>query len=229
MIKLKMLMFCALVAVVGQAHSEEELVLKSDKDKLSYGIGVSVGRNLRKQDTDLDMKLLFEGIKTGIAGEKLLYSEREMREILGRFRNEVRQKTLLSKRLAKEDNRKKGDAFLAENRTKEGVVELPSGVQYRILKKGDGAKPTDSDIVKVLYRGTLLDGTEFDSTDTEHPIELKVASLIAGWKEALALMPVGSKWEIYIPSAQGYGERGVGSDIGPNETLIFEVELLGIR
>lgn len=229
MIKLKITLFCALVAFAGQAYSEEAPVLTTDKEKLSYGIGVSIGRNLRKQDTELDMKFLYQGIQTGLSGEKLLYSERELREILGNFRNEVRQKTLLSKRLAKEDNKKKGDAFLAENRTKKGVVELPSGVQYKIIKKGTGAKPTDSDVVKVFYRGTLLDGTEFDATDSEHPIDLKVVSLIAGWREALVLMPVGSKWEIYIPSTQAYGERGVGSDIGPNETLIFEVELVGIR
>ncbi|MGC2167004.1 MAG: FKBP-type peptidyl-prolyl cis-trans isomerase [Gallionella sp.] len=229
MIKLNTLLFCVLVGVVGQAHSEEKLVLTSDKDKLSYGIGVSVGRNLRKQDTDVDMNILIKGIETGLSAEKLLYSEKELRLIMNKYQAEVRQRALLSKRLARDDNRKKGEEFLAENKTKEGVVELPSGVQYRIIKAGTGPKPKDSDIVKVYYRGTLLDGTEFDSTDTDHPVDLKASALIAGWKEALSLMPVGSKWLIFIPSALAYGDRGVGSDIGPNETLVFEVELLGIK
>lgn len=229
MIKLNTLLFCVLVAFVGQAHSEEKLELTSDKDNLSYGIGVSVGRNLRKQNTDVDMNILVKGIETGLAAEKLLYSEKDLRQIMNKYQSEVRQAAMLSKRLAREDNAKRGKEFLAENRSKAGVVELPSGVQYKILKRGNGPKPTESDIVKVLYRGTLLDGTEFDSTDADHPVDLKASALIAGWKEALSLMPVGSKWQIFVPATLAYGERGVGSDIGPNETLVFEVELLGIK
>jgi FKBP-type peptidyl-prolyl cis-trans isomerase FklB len=229
MIKPNALLFCMLATVIGQAHADESLELKTDKDKLSYGIGVSVGRNLRKQDTDVDMNILIKGIETGLTAEKLLFSEKELRLLMNKYQSEVRQKALLSKRLAREDNRKKGEAFLAENKTKEGVVVLPSGVQYKIIKAGNGPKPTDSDIVKVYYRGALLDGTEFDSTDPGHPVDLKASALIAGWKEALSLMPVGSKWQIYIPSELAYGDRGVGSDIGPNETLIFDVELLGIK
>jgi FKBP-type peptidyl-prolyl cis-trans isomerase FklB len=131
--------------------------------------------------------------------------------------------------LALEDNKKKGEVFLAENKTKEGVVVLPSGVQYKILKAGNGKKPIDSDVVQVYYRGTLLDGSEFDATEPGQPADLKASSLIAGWKEALRLMPAGSKWQIFVPSQLAYGERGVGSDIGPNETLVFEVELLAVK
>ncbi len=229
MIKLNTLLICVLVSVFAEAYAEEPLALTSDKDKLSYGIGVSVGRNLRKQDTDVDMNIMIKGIETGMSAEKLLYSEKELRLIMNKYQSEVRQKALLSKRLAREDNKKKGEEFLAANKTKEGVVELPSGVQYKIIKAGNGPKPKESDIVKVYYRGTLLDGTEFDSTDTGHPVDLKASALIAGWKEALSLMPVGSRWEIFIPSSLAYGDRGVGSDIGSNETLIFDVELLGIK
>jgi FKBP-type peptidyl-prolyl cis-trans isomerase FklB len=227
--KLNTIMFCILVTATGQAHSEDTIVLKSDNDKLSYGIGVSVGRNLSKQGTDVDMSILIKGIETGLAAEKLLISEKELRLLMNKYQGEVRKSALLSKRLAREDNKKRGEEFLAENKTKPGVVELASGVQYKIIKEGSGPKPTVSDIVKVYYRGTLLDGTEFDSTDPDHPVDLKASALIAGWKEALVLMPVGSKWEIYVPSSLAYGERGVGSDIGPNETLVFEVELLAIK
>jgi len=136
---------------------------------------------------------------------------------------------MLSKRIATEDNKKKGEAFLQANKAKEGVVALPNGLQYKVLKAGDGRKPLESDMVLCHYRGTLLDGTEFDSTEAERPATLKVSALINGWKEALKLMPAGSKWQLAIPPQLAYGERGVGGDIGPNETLLFEVELVAIK
>jgi len=126
-------------------------------------------------------------------------------------------------------NRKKAEEFLATNGKKSNVVTLPSGVQYKILNTGDGQKPMESDVVSVNYRGTLLDGTEFDASLPNKPAHLKLAQLIAGWKEALRLMPVGSKWQLFIPAKYAYGERGAGADIGPNELLVFEVELLGIN
>jgi FKBP-type peptidyl-prolyl cis-trans isomerase FklB len=168
-------------------------------------------------------------MKSGLTGEKLLLSEKELRKVMNNFQAEVRQNAVLTKRQTLEDNKKKGEAFFAENKAKPGVITLPSGVQYKIIKAGKGNKPNDSDLVQVNYRGTLLDGTEFDATAPDHPVTLKASALIAGWKEALKLMPVGSKWQIYIPSQLAYGERGVGSDIGPNETLLFEVELVGIK
>ncbi len=227
--KLKGIFLCSMLIGVNQAQSEVLTELKSDKEKLSYGIGVSVAKNLKKQATDVDLDLLIQGLKGGISGEKLLLSEKELQKVMNKFQGEVRQNALLSKRLALEDNKKKGEVFLAENKTKAGVVVLPSGVQYKVLKVGNGKKPIDSDVVQVYYRGTLLDGTEFDATEPEHPVDLKASSLIAGWKEALRLMPIGSKWQIVIPSQLAYGERGVGTDIGPNETLVFEVELLAIK
>jgi FKBP-type peptidyl-prolyl cis-trans isomerase len=226
---LKRLLLCATLLVTNQAQSVDLTELKTDKERLSYGIGASVAKNLKKQVTDVDVEVLIQGLKNGLAGEKLLLSEKDLQKVMNKFQGEVRQNALLSKRLALEDNKKKGEAFLAENKTKTGVVVLPNGVQYKVLKAGSGKKPIDSDVVQVYYRGTLLDGTEFDATEPEHPADLKASSLIAGWKEALKLMPIGSKWQIVIPSQLGYGERGVGSEIGPNETLIFEVELLSIK
>ncbi len=215
--------------IAAQANAEEAAVLKTQKDMLSYGIGVSVAKNFKKQETEVDLDLLIKGLKDGLSGAKLLMSEKDLRKIMNMYQSELRQKALLSKRVATEENKKKGEAFLAANKARDGVVTTPSGVQYKILKAGDGKMPTESDLVEVHYRGTLLDGTEFDSTEAGQAATLKVAALIVGWKEALKLMPAGSKWQIFIPPQLAYGERGVGSDIGPNETLVFEVELLAIK
>ncbi len=129
-----------------------------------------------------------------------------------------------------ENNRKDGEVFLAKNKMNEGVMTLPSGLQYKILKKGEGRKPTDADTVEVQYRGTLIDGKEFDSSyKRNQPATFPVKGVIKGWTEVLQLMPVGSKWQVFIPSALAYGERGAGSDIGPNATLVFEIELVAIK
>lgn len=227
--KLKWIVLCSFILATSQAKSEEATDFKADKGKLSYGIGVSIAKNFKKQGTDVDLDILIRGLKSAFAGEKLLMSEKELHKVMNKYQGEVRQNALLAKRLALEDNKKKSEAFLTENKTKEGVMALPSGVQYKIFKAGSGKKPIDSDVVQVYYRGTLLDGTEFDATEPSQPADLKVSSLIAGWKEALRLMPTGSKWQIFIPSQLAYGERGVGSDIGPNEMLVFEVELLAVK
>lgn len=226
---LKWMMVCGLILLTNQVRAEEKTVLKTDKDRLSYGIGVSVAKNFKKQGTDVDLEILTLGLKSALAGERLLLSEKELRKIMNSYQVDIRKNALLSKRLALEDNKKKGEAFLAENKTKDGVVVLPNGVQYKILKEGNGRKPIESDIVKVSYRGTLLDGTEFDATEAGQSADLKMSALIVGWKETLKLMPVGSKWQIVIPSQLAYGERGVGNDIEPNETLVFEVELFEIK
>ncbi len=228
MLKLKLFSICALTVAMNSAWSEGVTELKSEKDKLSYAIGVSTGKNLKKQGTDIDMKILIQGMKSGLAGEKLLMPEKEIRNVMNNFATSLRQNDQVTRRQAMDVNKKKGDAFLAENKSKPGVVTLPSGVQYKIIKTGEGRKPAESDMVQVKYRGTLLDGTEFDDTG-DNIVNLKASALIAGWKQALTLMPVGSRWKIYIPSQLAYGERGVGSDIGPNETLVFEVELIAIK
>lgn len=226
---LKWMMVCSLILLTNQVRAEEKTILKTDKDKLSYGIGVSVAKNFKKQGTDVDLEILALGLKSALAGERLLLPEKELRKIMNNYQVDIRKNALLSKRLALEDNKKKGEAYLAENKTKDGVVVLPNGVQYKILKAGNGRKPIESDIVKVSYRGTLLDGTEFDATEAGQSADLKLSALIVGWKETLKLMPVGSKWQIVIPSQLAYGERGVGNDIEPNETLVFEVELFEIK
>lgn len=226
---LKWMVVCSLILLTNQVRAEEITVLKTDKERLSYGIGVSVAKNFKKQGTDVDLEILNKGLKSALAGERLLLSEKELRKIMNSYQVDIRKNALLSKRLALEDNKKKGEAFLAENKTKDGVVVLPNGVQYKILKEGNGKKPIESDIVKVSYRGTLLDGTEFDATEAGQSADLKMSALIVGWKETLKLMPVGSKWQIVIPSQLAYGERGVGNDIEPNETLVFEVELFEIK
>jgi FKBP-type peptidyl-prolyl cis-trans isomerase len=145
------------------------------------------------------------------------------------YQVQMRQRATVKRQQATVDNRKRGEAYLAQYRMQPGVLALPSGVLYRSIKAGNGAKPLETDTVEVAYRGALTNGTEFDATEPGRPASLKVSSLIAGWKQALGMMPTGSKWQVVIPSELAYGERGVGSDIGPNEVLVFDVELLAIK
>lgn len=227
--KYAMIYLCSFVLVSGQAWSEEAKEIKSDKDKLSYSIGASIGKNLKKETVDVDLGLLIKGLENGLTGEKLAIPEKEVRQVMSAYQSELRKKLMVNRQQAAEENKKKSEAFLAENKAKKGVTTLPSGVQYTIIKEGKGKKPTESDMVEVNYRGALANGTEFDATEPGHPANLKVSSLIAGWKQALSMMPAGSKWQIVIPPQLAYGERGVGSYIGPNEALVFEVELLAIK
>ena len=227
--KVKLLMVLGVVLMAAQASAEEAPALKTQKDKVSYGLGVDMARNFQKQELDVDLDLLQKGLQDGLSGKQLIMSEKELRIIMSGLQNEMRKKMVLNRRIAAGDNKQKSSDFLAANKTKVGVMTLPSGVQYKIHKAGDGKKPTDADTVECYYRGTLIDGTEFDGTEAGKPATLKVAQLIAGWREALKLMPTGSKWQILIPFQLAYGERGAGSDIGPNETLIFDVELLAVK
>jgi len=215
--------------LAAQVSAQETPALKTQKDKVSYGIGVDVARNFKNQGIEVDLDLMIKGLRDELSGEKLLIPERELRRIMTAFQGELRQKQAQATKMTAQDNKKKGEVFLAENKTKDGVVALPSGLQYKILKAGDGKTPTDADTVEVQYRGTLINGTEFDSSEAGQPATFKVAGVIPAWKEALKLMPVGSKWQLFIPPQLAYGERGAGRDIGPNATLIFEVELLAIK
>lgn len=209
--------------------SAEETQLKTDKEMLSYSIGASTAKNLKKSDIEIDPDLVMKGLKDGLAGNKLLLTDKQIMGVMNELMNNVKRTTVANRKEAAEKNLKTGAAFLEANKHKEGVVALPSGVQYQVLKAGDGKKPTDADMVVCYYRGTLIDGTEFDATEDGKPANVKVSALVSGWREALKLMPTGSKWRIFIPPAHAYAERGVGTIIGPNETLVFELELVAIK
>ena len=208
--------------------AQEPSDLKTEQDKVNYGIGVSVAKNFKQQGVEVDVNLMIKGMKDELSGKKLLMSEDELRKTMIAFQNELRRKQMQEKKLATIDNKKEGDAFLAENQKKEGVVTTPGGVQYKILKAAEGKKPTADDTVEVKYRGTLINGKEFDSSGAQTRT-FKVAEVIPGWREALQLMPVGSKWQLVVPPELAYGERGMGQAIMPNTTLIFEIDLVGIK
>lgn len=226
--RLKWIALLGVVLLSGQASAAEKTVLKTEKDKVNYGIGVSVGRNFKQQGMDVDVNLVVKGMKDALAGKKLLLSEDELRKTMVAYQQELRQKQMQTRKMAAMDNRKEGENFLAENKKKEGVVTLPNGLQYKILKAGEGKKPTAEDTVEVKYRGTFINGTEFDSSGAETRT-FKVTGVIPGWREALQLMPVGSKWQLFVPSDLAYAEKGLGQVIMPNTTLIFEIELVGIK
>ena len=212
------------------AAKPEALVLTTQKDKISYALGMNVGTNLQRQSLDVDPAILLQGLKDGLAGSKPLLTEEEARTLLTQLQEDMRKKQAEKAQQMGAANKTEGEAFLAANKNKEGVVTLPSGLQYKILKTGTGPKPTASDSVVCNYRGTLINGTEFDSSYKRgQPATFPVNGVIKGWTEALQLMPVGSKWQLFVPASLAYGDRGAGADIGPNATLIFEVELLSIQ
>ena len=211
------------------AKGTAPVALKTQKEKFSYALGMNLGMSLKKQSVEVDPVILSQGLKAALAGGKALLSPEEAQATLMEVQNDLRKKQQEKMQVAGEANKKDGAAFLASNKTKEGVVTLPSGMQYKILKEGTGPKPTATDSVVCNYRGTLINGTEFDSSYKRgQPATFPVVGVIKGWTEALQLMPVGSKWQLFIPSELAYGERGAGGDIGPNATLIFEVELMSI-
>jgi FKBP-type peptidyl-prolyl cis-trans isomerase FklB len=203
---------------------------KSDKERQSYAVGMNIGESLHRQPVDLDSTSLIQGLKDSMAGGKTLMTDEEAKAALTELGQQVRAKQEEKVKQAAETNKKEGEAFLAANKTKPGVVTTPSGLQYKILKEGTGPKPTAADKVVCNYKGTLINGTEFDSSYKRgQPATFPVGQVIKGWTEALQLMPVGSKWQLFIPSDLAYADRGAGSDIGPGATLIFEVELLSIE
>jgi FKBP-type peptidyl-prolyl cis-trans isomerase len=209
--------------------SSETTTLKDQREKASYGVGWNLGSSLRSQSVDVDPEIIMKGLHDGFSGTTPLITEQEMKTAVVELQRQVREAQQARATQAGEKNKVEGPAFLAANKTKPGVVTLPSGLQYKILKEGTGPKPAATDSVTVNYRGTLLDGTEFDSSYKRgQPATFPVNRVIKGWTEALQLMPVGSKWELYIPADLAYGAAGAGGDIGPNATLIFEVELLSI-
>jgi FKBP-type peptidyl-prolyl cis-trans isomerase len=204
--------------------------LETLKDKFSYALGMKMGANLHKQAVDVDPKLMFRGLQDGLAGGKTELTDEQATAALQEVTNQLRQQAQEKMQVTAEANKREGAAFLAANKAKDGVITLPSGLQYKVLKQGTGPKPSLTDTVVCNYRGTLIDGTEFDSSYKRgQPVTFPVSGVIRGWVEALPLMAVGSKWELFIPAELGYRDHPPNPDIGPDSTLIFEVELLSIQ
>jgi FKBP-type peptidyl-prolyl cis-trans isomerase FklB len=228
--KYRWIIIMGILLLLSQANAQANLVLKDQKEKVSYIIGMDIGANLKRQGVDVIPDILLTGLKDGLSGNKPLLTEKEMNDIVAAFQKEVMAKQEEMAKKAGEANKKEGEAFLAGNKKKEGVVTLPSGMQYKVLKKGSGKKPKATDTVTTHYRGTLIDGTEFDSSYKRgQPVSFPVNGVIPGWTEALQLMEEGAKWQLFIPSSLAYGEKGAGPQIGPHATLIFEVELISIQ
>jgi FKBP-type peptidyl-prolyl cis-trans isomerase FklB len=219
-----------LVALTIQLSAQKKPTLTTEKDKVSYIIGTDIAKNLKKQGIDIDPELLFKGLKDAFTDQKLLLSDEEIQQVMSAFQQKMMaQQSKKAGELA-EKNQKEGEAFLAANKKKDSVITLPSGLQYKVIAEGAGKMPTLNDTVTTNYRGTLIDGTEFDNSYKRgEPATFPVSGVIPGWTEALQHMKVGAKWQLFVPSNLGYGERGAGQTIGPNATLIFEVELLSIK
>jgi FKBP-type peptidyl-prolyl cis-trans isomerase len=211
------------------AKSTTPLALKTQKDKASYAVGLNLGKNLHKDSVDLDPNVFLRGLKDGLSGGKPLLTDAEIKDALTALQTDVTKRRDEKMKQLGDTNKRAGDAFLAANKAKQGVVTLPSGLQYKIEKEGTGPKPAATDSVVCNYKGVLLDNTEFDSSYKRgQPATFPVNGVIKGWTEALQLMPVGSKWQLFIPSDLAYGPTG-RPGIEPNSTLVFEVELMSIE
>lgn len=212
------------------AKDKKETSVSVDSKKLGYAIGSEIGHNVKPIAGKLDIDSLVAGLKDTLAGGKMAYTEEELAQVTREFTRQMHEEQTAGQKDLAEKNAKEGDAFLAANGKKEGWQTTESGLQIKFVTKGDGPKPKKGDRVKVHYKGTLIDGTEFDSSYKRgEPITFGVTQVIAGWVEALQMMPVGSKVELAIPGDLAYGPQGSGGQIGPNATLLFTVELLGIE
>lgn len=226
---------CAAVLAVGligcQTSGEKNVKLETQKDKVSYSIGLTFGKNINRDSIAINPDIFLRGVLDATADSAhRLMTDKEMQETMTAFQAEMQKKQMEQAHAAGEKNRVEGEAFLAENAKKPGVVTLPSGLQYRVLVEGKGKKPTAEATVKTHYSGKLLNGTEFDSSIKRgEPAVFPVGGVNRGLTEALLLMPVGSKWELYIPASLAYGEAGARSVIPPNATLVFQVELISIQ
>lgn len=223
------------VAILGMGMTaavaaNDAVSLTTDKEKLSYSIGVDLGKNFKSQGIEVSPESLAKGMQDGMVGASLLLTDQQMKEVLDKFQKDLMARRATDFNKKSEENKSKGETFLNENKTKSGVVVLPSGLQYKIIDAGTGAKPMKTDTVTVEYTGHLIDGTVFDSTEkTGKPATFQVSQVIPGWTEALQLMPAGSTWEIYVPAGLAYGSRSVGGPIGPNETLVFKIHLISVK
>lgn len=224
------LLTLALMLNSCENSAQQSVDLKTRQDSVSYALGLNIGQSLKMQNIEADPAVIAAAMRDVLDSNDLKLTEQQAQEIWMAYQQELMAKAEEERKASGSKNQEAGEKFLAENKGKEGVVTTASGLQYKVLTMGDGPKPTSNDKVKVHYTGTLIDGKKFDSShDRGEPAVFPVTGVISGWTEVLQLMPVGSKWEVYIPSNLAYGERGAGQDIGPNSTLIFTVELLGIE
>ena len=223
-----LILMVASLAVCSASHGADAPVLKTESDRISYSMGLEVARNFKRNDIEFDPNMVLRGMQDGLSGERALVSEKEFRKILGDFQNQVRLKMAANRQMLTIENRKKAESFLAANKSKDGVVASLNGIQYQVITPGNGPKPTDIDKVQFSFRGTTLEGREFDATEPGRPGVAQVVELQNGLKTVIKWMPVGSHWKVWIPPQLGFGERGVGSDVGPNELLVYDVELLNI-
>ena len=221
----------AVALTAGNAFAADQpAVLKTDEQKLSYAMGLDLGEYFKGLDEKFDLDVLQQGIKDGLGGNKPLLTAEEAASIQQSFAKRQQEKQIQKTVAMVQKNRKAAEEFLKANKAKEGVIETKSGLQYKVVKKGTGAKPVPTDTVKVQYKGTLLDGKEFDSSyKRNEPAVFQVNQVIAGWQEALPLMEVGSTYELYIPTDLAYGDRGAPPVIEPGSMLVFQVELLEIQ
>ena len=221
----QLLLIAALTLVLG-ACDQNKVDLSSEKDKLSYAIGFQVGQNLKAQKMDINPNAVAAAIADVMTDKESKLTHEQMQTVM----MNLQKQKMEARKVQAEDSKKAGEAFLAENKKKKGVKVTKSGLQYKVVEKGKGKNPTDKDTVVVHYRGTLIDGTEFDSSyKRDQPATFKLGQVIKGWQEALKLMKPGGKMHVAIPSDLGYGERGAGANIGPNSTLIFEINLVDIK
>jgi FKBP-type peptidyl-prolyl cis-trans isomerase FklB len=218
----------ALVAV--PAVAQDKSALQTQQDKISYSIGLSVGKNLKNQEVDVVPEKFMLGLRDALKGEGQILTDEEVREVMFAYQMERRAKVQADQEKAGAANKKQGEDYLAANKTKKGVKSTASGLQYKVLKEGNGKSPTLESVVTAHYKGTLIDGTEFDSSYARgQPAQFPLNGVIPGWAEALQLMKVGAKYQVWIPAELAYGEQGAGQRIGPNTMLVFEIELLGIE
>jgi FKBP-type peptidyl-prolyl cis-trans isomerase FklB len=221
----------ALGLLAGSASAADpKMTLKDNKDKVSYSIGLNIGKSMKQEGLDINPDALAAAMKDVFSGAKPQLTDEEVQAVMQEFQKEMMAKRMKGQQEGLTKNKAEGERFLADNKKKEGIKTTASGLQYKVIKDGTGKTPKATDTVSTHYRGTLISGKEFDSSYKRgEPAEFPVNGVIKGWTEALQLMKEGAKWQLFIPSELAYGERGAGQDIGPNSTLIFDIELLSVK
>jgi FKBP-type peptidyl-prolyl cis-trans isomerase FklB len=218
-----------MASVAAIADETEKPAFDNNRQITSYSVGVQTARTFVKDDVDIDIDQFIKGLKDASGGKPLLVTEEKLRSVLNGFQSDLRRNLKTKHTLQAAENIRGGKKFLEENKKKPGVIALPNGLQYRVIKEGDGKKPIETDTVTCNYVGTVINGSKFDASEVGKPVSLNLSQIIPGMRQALMLMPVGAHWQLFIPSPLAYGPRSVGADIGANETLIFDLELVSIK